>query len=513
MGQHEMTRPRPQRDGQRPGWAKWLVIVLAGGVALVAALAVPAVALTERPQFCPTCHEMQPYYTAFEAGVHKGIGCTDCHVGGGVAARVSHKALALREVYAHFTSKPTFPKGQASVPDSRCTACHKDLRAGAGGFDHATHSASMRCTQCHRDVGHTVTPQALAAAGVLSKAAKLQAATTAVRVASAETSPAYTPPPERTTYHKHMKCTRCHDLTEFQCSKCHKPPHAPRGECVTCHRADPRPAPWKFAHPLSTTCTDCHTAPDGHAGRGTDCARCHAAGKDWSFTHPDAKADCTSCHAKPTTGTHAYRIKCAGCHTRTVKFASTTHVHTRGDACLDCHETPSRKHSVWPCRTCHAVGTSWAFKHPVRTDCGTCHRAPRSHYGTTCSACHKVGVPFPDAKVDHRYVGTRCAGCHTAPSGHAGRGADCYACHRQAGKSWAFTHSTGIQCASCHKGPRGHFTSGCQRCHSPSRSWSAARYTHPSTGMSIGSMACADCHPNGLATHTCARCHNGTPGD
>ncbi len=94
-----------------------IVILLA---VVLAALFVGTALATDRPQFCPSCHEMQPYYDAWANGPHKDVWCIDCHVPEGMPARFAHKFVALTEVY-----------------DPRPRRHHVPAGRSAGGPDHA----------------------------------------------------------------------------------------------------------------------------------------------------------------------------------------------------------------------------------------------------------------------------------------------------------------------------------------------------------------------------------------
>ena len=150
-------------------------LILAGfAFALVAAMVV-ATEATSRPAFCATCHEMTPYYDAWGEGPHASVDCVACHVDPGIAAEISHKAVALQEVYVHYTGDPKFP-GSAEVPDSRCVSCHEGtIDPGIPDFDHETHRAGRPCVSCHAGIGHTVSSSALAEAGILDPEAYAQA--------------------------------------------------------------------------------------------------------------------------------------------------------------------------------------------------------------------------------------------------------------------------------------------------------------------------------------------------
>jgi hypothetical protein len=493
-----------------------LVVVGLFLAGLAVALAIPVFAATEQPAFCTTCHEMTPYYSAFNAGPHKGVGCTDCHVDRGVAARVGHKFVALKEVVAHFTTSPRFPGPKVDVPDSRCVACHPSLPARtAGGFDHSPHTKALRCEKCHPDVGHKVTSAALAAAGLLRPGTPISATGTApasgaVQLAALPTTTsisaaAATSDPARTANHKQVECMRCHGTALAACGDCHTAPHAARGQCSVCHRADPAPRPFAFVHPDSTACETCHKTR--HPDRGA-CTQCHKPGTTWTFTHPAkaARPDCGSCHTAPAAG-HRYRKTCAGCHDPGTPFAKARFAHTPASGCSGCHARPAA-HSARACSTCHRAGTTWRFAHPDLGGCGSCHTPPARHYGSACSGCHRAGVPFKSAKVNHSVITGGCRSCHAPPAGHAGRGPACQTCHRLKGTSWRYTHPASSGCASCHRPPSNHFGSACASCHKPGVAFASATFSHPATGEhSWRSWACSKCHPNGYSSHSCTGCH------
>ncbi len=90
-----MTRIRSWIVENPTAAALWAV----GAVALILVAFVGVAQATEAPAFCNTCHEMEPYYTAWDEGPHSGVDCVDCHVDAGISARLSHKIVALGEVW------------------------------------------------------------------------------------------------------------------------------------------------------------------------------------------------------------------------------------------------------------------------------------------------------------------------------------------------------------------------------------------------------------------------------
>lgn len=253
-----------------------LLIWAAVAVVLFGVLA-GTVVYTERPAFCNVCHEMGPYYDVWATGQHAEVSCIDCHVDAGLTARFLHKFVALKEVWDHFTTKPTFPSLTVDVPDARCTQCHGavDIEI-AQGLTHSEHAKDLACQQCHAATGHKVTFAALDAAGIL-RAGMQPAGAVYVGVSLPATgTPAVLPG------HTAVPCSDCHDMLRAQCSACHKAPKGHFGaDCRVCHRSSVPFEEATFDHPRveehsysDFTCGDCH--PKGFAS--ADCTKCHEGG-------------------------------------------------------------------------------------------------------------------------------------------------------------------------------------------------------------------------------------------
>lgn len=277
---------RPAKDNRGRLLLIWGVV----GFVLLAILA-GSMVYTEQSSFCPTCHEMRPYYTAWQGGGHATHArCVDCHVDSGVIAHLAHKPIALKEVWDHFFKDNRFPNYTVEVPNSRCLGCHPKVAMKSGStFSHSLHANKARCQECHATTGHIVTLASLQAEGVLKAAAT-------------------TPPvpadlkPSSITGHIVVVCQKCHDQTNMKCSQCHQAPHEARGECSNCHVPGTK---FGFFHGASgTDCSQCHNPPANHfAG---NCSSCHTPGvpfKDTVFTHPRR------------IGEHNYRsFPCVKCH-------------------------------------------------------------------------------------------------------------------------------------------------------------------------------------------------------
>lgn len=362
-----------------------LLIALVAGCALLIAFVVTARA-TDKPSFCRTCHEMDPYVDAWATGPHANTSCVECHVDHGTVPRLLHKFVALGEVWSHVKGTPPFPLDHTTpIPDARCTRCHERVVVKIARFDHAMHAKTGRCERCHRTAGHDVSVAALKAAGVYNSSYRSSEPSGVVVIGGGAAN---------IPNHVKVGCSRCHDMAKTHCPVCHHPKHTaggPKktGACELCHAAG---ATWTFAHPKTETCAGCHTAPAKH--RSGECSGCHKnAGTSWKFTHTTSLA-CASCHKAPAN-------------------------HRKGE-CSNCHKN---------------AGRSWKFTHTKSLACSSCHKAPANHFGSTCSSCHSPSRSWRSATFnhprirggEHSYRSFACSKCH--PNG---TGSSYCTCHKSA---------------------------------------------------------------------------------
>lgn len=200
------------------------LVYLGVGLAVLTLAVLGAAIYTERPAFCPTCHEMRPYYDAWVTGRHSSTACVDCHVDPGVVAHGLHKFVALQEVVHHLQGDTDFPRPMVeALPNRRCVRCHPSVKAVAGvTFSHEDHWDRVQCRKCHVAVGHVVTLASLKEQGVL----------TGGELASV---PATVPTPDLSK-HRQVKCLDCHNLSQMRCLQCHQAPHESEPvDCSGCH--------------------------------------------------------------------------------------------------------------------------------------------------------------------------------------------------------------------------------------------------------------------------------------
>jgi len=274
-------------------------VIVAAVIAGLALAFVGTALATDRPQFCPTCHEMRPYFDAWESGKHSDAWCIDCHVGSGMPARFEHKFVALKEVYSHMTGDNRFPRPTApEIPDRRCLACHENMPDRIDGFPHAAHAEKGRCAQCHYRTGHDVSDRRLQDAGIFDSSVKVQRLSGKAATVGGGSA--------NLSGHQSVSCAECHNMQTTACSSCHKPasarhPAVGKEACTACH--PPTGASWAFIHPAADRdCARCHKAPKNHPSGS--CSGCHRnAGPSWAFAHPGTGEE------------HSYRsFACKRCH-------------------------------------------------------------------------------------------------------------------------------------------------------------------------------------------------------
>ena len=99
---------------RRPVWrasSRWLAWSArrdpaGGSLLLLHAACWPACAgwYTSRPQFCNSCHIMEPYYKSWQESSHKDVSCIECHFPPGFGGKVRGKMLGLVQLAKYVTN-------------------------------------------------------------------------------------------------------------------------------------------------------------------------------------------------------------------------------------------------------------------------------------------------------------------------------------------------------------------------------------------------------------------------
>ena len=463
-------------------------------------------------------------------GLHKKVGCMQCHV-----------KLVFSNV------------------GSQCADCHADIHRRQLG---------SACDQCHTVQGWRTVAQNVN--GHLNRF-PLMGAHSALECEACHRSAAV-----GLFRGLRTDCVSCH-LNDFNNAK--SIDHKAAGfstQCETCHGMDSWNA--SFNHAQATgfallgahaqlNCLQCHV---GGRFKGTpaDCAGCHLQDYNTATRPNHVQAgfpkDCSLCHSVsswltatfdhnstkfPLTGFHA-TLQCQDCH-------SSGQYATLPTTCVSCHlalfnSSTNPNHVAagfsQDCSICHNT-TAWTpaiFDHST-----TKFPLTGAHAGLQCSSCHSSG--------QYATLPTTCVSCHlalfnsTTNPNHvtAGFPQDCSVCHSTAAWTPAtFDHSktkfplTGahatLQCPSCHSSGQyatlpttcvschlanfnsatnpNHVTSGfpqdCTICHSTT-AWTPATFDHSKTAFPLTgahtTVQCTSCHINGVYAGTptdCYSCHS-----
>ncbi len=143
----------------RPAQHKILLYVLAAGVlaavlGLFVAFGPPGLyAKSESPEFCGSCHVLQPEYEAwFHSGAHARIKCVDCHLPNDTLAnhlwwKTLDGVKDAAEFHLGMVSEDIRISGHgARVVQANCQRCHAETVALI--------NADRQCWDCHRRLSH-----------------------------------------------------------------------------------------------------------------------------------------------------------------------------------------------------------------------------------------------------------------------------------------------------------------------------------------------------------------------
>jgi nitrate/TMAO reductase-like tetraheme cytochrome c subunit len=160
---NRFLRYRPTRWG-------WIILLAVVGLVGMAGFA----EYSMQPEFCRSCHIMEPYFQAWHSSTHSTVPCADCHFEPGLRNTLKGKweasSQAVKFVTGTYGSKP-----HAEVRDASCLreGCHEkrvlegkvnwEVPTQRGTnitirFDHTPHltelrrGKSLRCVSCHSQI-------------------------------------------------------------------------------------------------------------------------------------------------------------------------------------------------------------------------------------------------------------------------------------------------------------------------------------------------------------------------
>ncbi len=475
-----------------PKRSRWRAALRTLGIALGTLAVVGAAGLagaeyhTSRPQFCASCHVMEPYYESWSHDLHGsklGVRCVDCHYAPGERFTIKAKFKGLSQVASYFSGRYGAGRPRAHVNDESClrSGCHgdgafrgKQLLIGQPRTEvrmvddrevEVPRTPSVHFYhEKHLDVDEKLAANTADIAARQERLASSLGGAAAARVFEMARSVA--PAEQRNEAlrglltelgasddvradarglmdleHRH---TRLRQLEGIACAGCHSYDPSGKGHlavnvnnCFTCHFTNEA-----FNHGTGE-CLKCHEAPAraifvhgpsalargavlmDHrdiVARGVDCASCHLDVVRGAA--PVTERECRHCHDRD-----AFLEGFATRTTATVEEYHAAHVAKQRARCDDCHKTIT--HALLdPMRL-----TSTGFLEPVINDCQHCHPG---HHTEQVQLLAGVGGAGLARSTPNAMLGSRlnCRACHTLS------GADT--------KGDSLIRATEKSCIACH---------------------------------------------------------------
>ena len=146
-------------------WASGAFILGLFAIAALSLALYGTVHHTAQPEFCNTCHIMEPYYKSWQASSHKDVACIECHYEPGALETLEGKFKALSQL-AKYVTRTAGTKPWAEVSDQSCmrSGCHSvrmldgTVPFGNVSFNHRHHLLESRrgrrlqCVTCHSQI-------------------------------------------------------------------------------------------------------------------------------------------------------------------------------------------------------------------------------------------------------------------------------------------------------------------------------------------------------------------------
>lgn len=445
---------------------------------------------TSRPQFCGTCHVMDPYYQSWTRDVHGakfGVACVDCHYAPGEQHTINAKFRGLSQVASYFSGRYGSARPRAHVDDASClrSGCHggeafapkmlligepraekrwindrevEVLRSPSVHFVHDRHlDVEEKQAEVERSIAELkgrlktgLGGPAFARIEQLAmsvKAAALREAALKQAISELSLDPGAATDALELQRLEHRRI-RLDQLAGLNCSACHAfnatlATHitADRQVCFTCH----------FSHEEfnreTGECLRCHEPPQRAVQVHAPTSATAAATPGVLMDHADIVrrgVDCASCHADVIRGDAAVTERdCQHCHdqarfleefatrtTETVRKYHAVHIARQKAHCFDCHRAVKHGLAAGP-----PTMTDAGFLEPVLDDCKHCH--PNHHREQVSLLAGTGGAGIPHA-LPNPMVGSRlnCRACHTEEGGDS--------------KGDALVKATREGCIACH---------------------------------------------------------------
>jgi len=361
------------------------LMLLVIGLAVLVPTTALTIEYTAQPEFCNSCHIMEPYYESWASSSHANVSCIECHYEPGTLETVEGKFKALSQL-SKYVTRTQGTKPWAEVSDQSCmrSGCHSvrmlegTLEFGRVKFDHRHHllesrrGRRLRCTSCHSQIVQgdhvTVTDSVCFMCHFMPKDGKMP-----------ETS---------------------------DCRMCHGPPT---------EEIEVAGAPFDHADYLArgVDCRECHDPVVEGEGlvRRERCHSCHGEiGHierigETAFLHEmhvtEHKVECSECHDEIHHGLlpleppePTAREGCGACH---VSSHDATRLVYAGTGAVGVEDRPGRMYQTRVvCQACHTGRSGYRRDGDSVSPHGAHHAAPSSTVARAgavdCLHCH--GIEF-----------------------------------------------------------------------------------------------------------------------
>ncbi|OWY68463.1 hypothetical protein B7486_25950 [cyanobacterium TDX16] len=499
QGNSESSNPaNAAPSSQKPHRRRWLRTL---GILSLAALVMGAVTIgsaeyyTSRPNFCGTCHIMDPYYKSWSNDLHGAkvdVWCVECHYAPGEQHTIKAKFKGLSQLASYFSGRYGAGRPRAHVDDASCmrSNCHGDgthmdkvfqigrprtetrivsghpteiQRSPTVRFVHGKHlevdakteEVSAALTECVARLSRRMNPEALKEVQTAARSVK----PSAVRLANLKQVVSRLGVPEATEDAIELmdlehKMLRQKQLSSLSCSACHTYDATSKHHfsvdqqsCFVCHFTNQ-----EFNRDTGE-CLKCHEPPTRkiaiHSAQPVAFARDGdtPAPAPILMDHLDIVnrgIDCVSCHADVISGdTAVTRRDCVHCHDQE-RYLEEFDRRTTAEV-----EMYHRVHIAGQrakCFDCHRaiehkfvdalhVGSSDEFLQPVINDCQHCHAG---HHSEQAHMLMGVGGSGVEGAMPNAMFGSRI---------------NCRACHSQEGSDFKgdpLVRATEATCIACH---------------------------------------------------------------
>ncbi len=334
---------------------------------LVCAFAVFSVLFVEysaTPQFCNSCHNMEPYYNAWKASSHNFVPCVDCHYTPGLESQARSKFEAINQVVSYVT-RTYGSRPRAEISDMSClrSGCHSQRllqgRVDFNGiyFDHRPHlvevrrGLKLRCTSCHSQIVQGTHMTVTTSTCFLCHFKGTESGKSIAGCTSCH------PPPESVIEFEGIAFSHAEVVERgLECSNCHVQViqgsgDVPRERCLICHGEPQRIERYdevQFIHGKHVSehkvdCEECHNSIEHGLVKmassiEVECSSCH----------PDHHSEVRELYmgvggkglpANPSS-MFLTRVGCNGCHLVHKKVEGYGEIMVASEAsCIHCHGT------------------------------------------------------------------------------------------------------------------------------------------------------------------------------